>query len=61
MPFVFPLIASQLDSFSRHVGSFDADQKFEDMCLGDQPFLCKQYCIILMIGNTDPLVKYATN
>ena len=59
--FVFPLIASQLDSFSRHVGSFDADQKFEDMCLGDQPFLCKHYCIILMIGNTDPLVKYVTN
>ena len=59
--FVFPLIASQLDSFSRHVGSFDADQKFEDMCLGDQLFLCKHYCIILMIGNTDPFVKYVTN
>ena len=58
---VFPLIASQLDSFSRHVGSFDANQKSDDMCLGDQPFLSKHYFIILMIGNTDPLVKYATN
>ena len=59
MLFDFPLIASQLDSFSSHVGSFIADQKVENMCLEDQPFLCKLYCIILMIGigNTNPLLE----
>ena len=41
MLFVFPLIASKLDSFSRHVGSFIADQKVENMCLEDQLLKCK--------------------
>ena len=41
--FDFPLIASQLNSFSRHVWSFVADQKVENMCLEDQLLRCK-YC-----------------
>ena len=57
MLFDFPLIASQLDSVSRHVGNFIADQKVKDMCLEREPFLCKLDCIILVIGNTNPLVK----
>ena len=42
IPFDFPLIASQLDSFSRHVGSFIADQKVENMCLEDQSLFSRQ-------------------
>ena len=42
MLFDFPLIASQLDTFSSHVGSFIADQKVENMCLEDQLLKCRQ-------------------
>ena len=42
MLFIFPLIASQLHSFSSNVGSFIADRKIENMCLENQLLKCKQ-------------------
>ena len=58
--FDFPLISSQLDSFSSNVGSFIADQKVENMCLEDQLLKCK-YCYLFYPDNWKHKSKYTTN